>query len=742
MKLWYKEAAEDWTQALPMGNGILGGLFYGRPFDELIELNEDSVWSGGYIDRNNPDCREHLTEIRELIAEEKFEEAERLSRLSMHGTPQSQRCYQTLGNLELHFWNKEKEISGYSRCLSLDDALLQVKFGTPEGHYEREAFVSCPDHVMAMSFCVQEGKSISFDASLFRKLNMDSIMREGNDRIAMAGVTGENGIRYCAMLQAVSDGEVNAIGESLVITRAGSAQLYFTAVTSFRSKDPEEQCRKILDAAVKKGYGKIREDHISDYRSLYKRVEFRLGDDDRQEKIPTDRRIRNVREGKRDPGLLALYTQFGRYLLIASSRKGSLPANLQGIWCNEYTPAWDAKYTTNINIQMNYWFAENGNLTECTAPLWELMKEMNQKGKITARKMYGCRGSVCHHNTDLYGDTAPQDHWNPATIWVLGNAWMCYHIWEHYSYNGDRNFLENNFEIIEDQVQFFVDYMVKDENDRYVISPSVSPENSYLDQNGNEHAICSGTAMDSEVLDGLFTIYEKSCEILGKKPVKGEGEHHHQLAPVEINADGTIAEWRTPKTESEPGHRHFSPVFGLYPGENINMKDTPELYRAAEKTVMKRIRSGSGAEGWSCAWAVALLARLGKKNEMYPLIRSQIGESSFDNLLNGRHMLKNAVVFQIDGNLGLTAAVFEMLVQSHHDVVKLLPALPDEYADGSVSGLRLRNLMELSMRWRNGKVTEGILRAEKKAEFFLIINEKTVHLKLEGGENVKLEEIM
>jgi alpha-L-fucosidase 2 len=478
---------------------------------------------------------------------------------------------------------------------------------------------------------------------------------------------------------------------------------------------------------------------VKDYKKLFDRFSLSFTARNDNENIPTNERIENFRNGKEDPGLIAECVQYGRYLLISSSREGSLAANLQGIWCNEYTPSWDSKYTININLQMNYWFADSGNLFECEGPLFDLIRRMDKNGETTARVMYGCHGSLAHHNCDLYADTAPQDHWTPATIWVLGNAWMCYHIWEHYRYSLDSAFLNDNFRIIENQIRFFLEYLVKNDKGEYIINPSVSPENSYIDESGRVSALCEGCAMDSELLDGLFTIYEESCRILGKKSLENVEETRREIAKVGIDEDGSILEWLTPKRETEPGHRHFSPVFGVYPGENINRWDTPELFEAAEKTIEKRISHGSGHEGWSCTWAMALLARLYRRDEIYPLLVSQIGHCMYDNLLNGRGMVPDKDIFQIDGNFGLTAAMIEMLVQSHHGKVVLLPALPEKLSSGSVAGLRLRGNMVLSMQWKDGHVTAGKIVADSDNAFTLVMNGHESRITIAKGDTFCLD---
>jgi alpha-L-fucosidase 2 len=434
--------------------------------------------------------------------------------------------------------------------------------------------------------------------------------------------------------------------------------------------------------------------------------------------LPTDERLEALKNGEEDPELFATYFMYGRYLLFASSRGTCLPANLQGVWNNSMTPPWESKYTININAQMNYWIAESGNLSDCHMPFFELLKRVCENGKKTAEKMYGCRGSVAHHNTDIYADTAPQDHCISSTFWIMGEAWMATHIWEHYLYTGDRKFLNEHFYILDECVTFFKDFLIRNEEGKLVTSPSISPENVYIMNNGVRGCMCEAPTMDIEILTELLTDYIKAGQTLDidEKKIKDAKDILADLPEIKIGRYGQIQEWLEDYDEQEPGHRHISHLYGVYPGTSISIDKTPELMKAARKTLERRLSYGGGHTGWSRAWIIGLYAHFMDGDKVYENLNALLCQSTFNNLMDS-HPYGAGAIFQIDGNFGAAAAMLEMLVQGDGERFRLLPALPKQFSTGSVSGLCLRGGYELSMEWKDQKVTSYEIKRRENTSY-------------------------
>ena len=531
-------------------------------------------------------------------------------------------------------------------------------------------------------------------------------------------------------------GTIQAIGEHLVVEQADRATVFLAIETSWRFPGTyEEKARERIRKAAGRTFEELRGRHVDDYRRLSDRVSLSFEGSKEPEELSTDERLLRVKNGEDDPALAALYYQYGRYLLIASSREGALPANLQGIWNDSLTPPWESKYTININAQMNYWAAESGALSECHLPFFELLERVCENGKKTAREMYGCRGSMAHHNTDLYADTAPQDHCITSTFWPMGEAWMATHIWEHYSYTMDHEFLERYFPVLEENVLFFRDFLIEGPDGTRITSPSISPENTYILPDGTRGRLCEGPTMDVEILTELFRGYLKACRVLGKEGdnVQAARELMEKFPKLKIGKYGQLQEWMEDYEEEEPGHRHISHLYGMYPGSMLNSDETPELMDAARVTLERRLANGGGHTGWSRAWIIGLWARFGEGEKAYENFQALLTGSTFPNLMDN-HPMGDGFVFQIDGNFGASAALVEMLVQCHTDTVYLLPALPGRMKTGAVRGLRLRGGKALDMEWKDSKVTRVRVVSGYDSSMRLHVNGMQKEVVLKAGE--------
>lgn len=794
-RLWYKQPAAQWEEALPLGNGRLGAMVFGGVQSERIQLNEESIWYGGPVHRRNPDAVRYLPMIRKALLDGRIAAAEKMMVRGLSGCPVSMHPYQPLGDITLRFDGKG-EVANYRRTLDLETAVARVEYTQNGVAYTREAFISAPDDCMVIRIRGDKPGSVSFDAVLTRsEINgfqqsgryYDGVGKRSQREIFLHGNLGRGGYEFAMNLRAkAKGGSVRVIGETLCIEKADEVLLIFTADCTYHCTAGEKEryikraavepleidgegltaaeiqelkaqqglqellqarIKARLDAAENYSYDMLLVCHQEDYRSYFGRVSLSIhgdaADDAAAEALPTDERLQRLEKGGTDVPMAGLYFDFGRYLLISCSRPGTLAAPLQGLWNQDYAPAWDAKYTVNINTQMNYWPTEVCALSECHEPLFDLIENMRKSGRETAREMYGCRGFVCHHNTDIRGDTDVQDAWLPGSYWVMGAAWLCTHLWTHYEYTGDKNFLRRAFPVMSEAALFFLDFLI--EVDGHLMTcPSTSPENTYILPNGEQGANGAGTTMDNQILRDLFTQCLDAAKELDTEEISGLLEEIDvwdarkflsdiedalsRLLPTRIGSDGRILEWREEYEEAEPGHRHISHLYGLHPSSQITPDGTPELAAAARKTLEHRLSFGGGHTGWSRAWIINHYAKLWDGEAAYENLCELFGRSTYPNLFD-KHP-----PFQIDGNFGGTAAIASMLVQSSKDRVLLLPALPEKWKSGSARGLRIVGNAAVSLAWADGKLVRCTIKADSDFKAPVYYGDKCVPVALAAGE--------
>ena len=754
--LWYRQPAKLWVEALPVGNARLGAMIFGGISHERIQFNEQTVWTGEPHDYAHHGASQYLAQIRQLLFDGKQKEAEDLAMREFMSVPLHQKAYQAFGDLLLDWPEVQAaDATNYRRDLNLDTAIATVEYTLHGVSYKREVWASHPAHAIFVRLTASRPAGVTFETALKSAHAGSTVDLTPDGDLTMTGAVEDSAIRFQARLRVETQGGTRATLSDgrIAIKGADSATLILTGATNFQnfrdvSANPAARNAAVMAALRGKTYTGLRDSHIDDYQRFFHRVSIDFGTTAAAQ-LPTDQRIAAFAKGD-DPALVALLFQFGRYLLISSSRPGGQPANLQGLWNESNNPPWDSKYTDNINTEMNYWPAEETNLPECQLPLFDAMQELAVSGAITAHEQYGARGWVLHHNFDLWRGTAPINASNHG-IWQTGGAWLSTHLWEHYLFTGDRQFLRMAYPLMKGAALFFVDAMVKDPQSGYLITgPSNSPE---------QGGLVMGPTMDRQIVRALFGETIAASRILGvdadlRKQLEAM---RPQIAPNRIGKYGQLQEWMEDKDDPKNEHRHVSHLWGVYPGYEITPYGTPDLFKAARQSLIYR---GDAATGWSMGWKINLWARFLDGDHAYKILQNLIYPATDKSPTTPSHaglfpnMFDAHPPFQIDGNFGATAGITEMLLQSDDPYgmptsltpvqtgdaafINLLPALPSALPTGKVTGLRARGGLEVAITWKDAKLVSATLKATESKPVKVRYNGKEVEIAAQAGQTYQL----